>query len=79
MPGWISGESHDRAARGRDVNVTDLSMHGIGFRDAVQSYRIGACHWLVVNGGAMRLSTRIRVISCRKNDAGGYDVGAKFF
>ena len=79
MPGWVSGESHDRAARGRDVTVNDLSMHGIGFRDARSPYRIGACHWLVVNGSVMRLSTRIRIVSCRESDAGGYDVGANFF
>jgi hypothetical protein len=79
MPAWVSGESHDRAARGRDVSVNDLSMHGIGFRDARTPFRIGACHWLVVNGGAMRMSTRIRIVSCRPSDLGGFDVGAVFF
>lgn len=79
MPGWVSGESHDRSARGRDVTVVDLSMHGIGFRDTRGGYRPGATHWLVVNGGAMRMSTRVRIISCRPNEAGTFDVGAMFY
>lgn len=78
-PAYVSGESHDRSARGRDVVVNDLSMHGVGFRDPKAAYRIGACHWLVMNGTAMRLSTRIRIVSCRENPAGGFDVGAKFY
>jgi hypothetical protein len=78
MPGWVSGESHDRAARGRDVSVVDLSEHGVGFRDARGSYRVGAAHWLVVNG-TTRISNRVKIVSCRKNERGGFDVGAMFF
>jgi hypothetical protein len=78
VPAWVSGDSHDRSARGRDVGVVDLSEHGVGFRDGRGDYRIGAAHWLVVNGTS-RLSTRIRIVSCRRNRTGGYDVGAVFF
>lgn len=78
MPGWISGESHDRSARGRDVSVVDLSEHGVGFRDPRGGYRVGAAHWLVVSG-TTRISTRIKIVSCRKNDSGSFDVGAMFF
>ena len=78
MPAWVSGESSDRSARGRDVAVVDLSDHGVGFRDGRGDYHIGATHWLIVNGTS-RLSTRIRIVSCRRNESGGYDVGAVFF
>lgn len=77
--GWISGCNDDRSAKGSHVLVNDLSMHGIGFYDATMPYRTGACHWLVVNGGALRLSTRIKIVSCRENPNGGFDVGARFF
>ena len=79
MPGWISGGSNDRSARGNTIMVNDLSMHGVGFHDAANPYRVGSTHWLVVNGGAMRMSTRIKIASCRYTDEGGYYVGAAFF
>lgn len=81
VPGWVSGESSDRGAKGHRILVTDLSMHGVGFRDTSSNlpYRRGATHWLVVMGGAMRMSTRVRIASCRPNPEGGYDVGAAFF
>jgi len=80
MPAWISGESGDRGDRGHTVTVGDLSMHGVGFHDPAEArYRAGATHWLVVSGGAMRLSTRVRIVTCRPNPAGGHDVGAVFF
>jgi hypothetical protein len=78
-PGWISGCNDDRGAKGAHVLVSDLSMHGLGFYDAVNTYRIGACHWLVVSGGALRISTRVKIVSCRENPNGGFDVGARFF
>ena len=80
VPGWISGESTDRGAKGHKITVNDLSMHGVGFHDAGSTqYRRGASHWLVVVGGAMRMSTRVRIASCRPNPNGGFDVGAAFF
>lgn len=79
VPGWVSGESSDRSSRGRTVTITDISMGGVGFHDPTTHYRVGSTHWLVVNGGAMRMSTRIKVVSCRDTDEGGYFVGASFF
>lgn len=81
VPGWISGEQSDRSAKGHRILVTDLSMHGVGFRDTSSAlpYRRGASHWLVVMGGAMRMSTRVRIINCRPNPEGGWEVGAAFF
>lgn len=79
LPGWISGDTNHRNERGRQVTVTDLSMHGVGFIDAKQNYQIGARHWIVVNGNSLRISTRLRVVSCRQNDEGAWVVGAAFF
>ena len=79
VPAWVGGESSNRAARGRNVMVNDLSMGGVGFHDPAAPYRPGATHGMIINGGPMRMSTRMRVVSCRENPEGGYDVGAMFF
>jgi hypothetical protein len=79
IPAWVGGESSNRGAKGRNVIVTDLSMGGVGFHDAAAPYRPGATHWMIINGGPMRMSTRMRVVSCRDNANGGYDIGAAFF
>ncbi len=79
VPGWVSGDSADRSQRGNAVTVCDMSMHGVGFHDANNRYRIGSSHWLVVNGGAFRVSTRVKIVSCRDTDERGYYVGASFF
>ena len=79
VPGWISAECTDRGAKGRDITINDLSMHGVGFNDVSHKYRVGASHWLVINGGAMRMSTRIRIVGCRQNADGSFDIGARFF
>lgn len=77
VPGWVSGA--DRSSRGQNVTVSDMSMHGVGFHDPANRYRIGSTHWLVVNGGALRVSTRVKIVSCRESTEGGFYVGASFF
>ncbi|MFT3785529.1 MAG: hypothetical protein QM770_05120 [Tepidisphaeraceae bacterium] len=80
MPAWVSGDAVDRGSRGSQVIVTSLSMHGVGFRDPRTRYRVGAAHWVVVSGvSSMRISSRVKIVSCRENEQGGYDVGAAFF
>ncbi|HQY89345.1 MAG TPA: PilZ domain-containing protein [Tepidisphaeraceae bacterium] len=79
LPGWISGDTNHRNERGRNILVTDLSMHGVGFIDPTMNYQIGAKHWIVVNGNSLRISTRLRIVSCRQNEEGAYIVGAAFF
>lgn len=77
VPGWVSGA--DRSSRGQSVTVCDMSMHGVGFHDAKNFYRVGASHWLVVSGGTLRISTRVKIVSCRESEDGGFYVGASFF
>ena len=64
VPAWVGGESSNRAAKGRHVRVANLSITGVGFHDPVGHYRLGATHWLIVNGGPMRLSTRMKIVRC---------------
>jgi hypothetical protein len=60
------------------VTISDLSLHGIGFASNAQ-LEPDAIHWVVLDAGGLRASSRIRIISCRRRDAGGYDCGAEFF
>jgi len=79
IPGWVSADSSDRQGRGGSVTVVDLSLHGLGFHDESRRFSPGSTHWVVVSGDSLRLSTRVRVVSCRPSREGGYDVGAAFF
>lgn len=80
LPAWVSGDAVERGSAGSHVVVTDLSLHGVGFRDPRTRYRVGAAHWIVVSGvTSMRVSSRVKIVSCRENDQGGFDVGAMFF
>ena len=79
IPGWVSADSADRQGRGGSVTVVDLSLHGLGFHDESRRFSPGSTHWVVVSGDSLRLSTRVRVVSCRPSKEGGYDVGAAFF
>jgi hypothetical protein len=80
IPAWVSGDAVDRGSAGSQVVVTDLSLHGVGFRDPRTRYRVGAAHWIVVSGASsMRVSSRVKIVSCRENGQGGFEVGAAFF
>ncbi|MEM1012262.1 MAG: PilZ domain-containing protein [Planctomycetota bacterium] len=78
IAGWISGPVGQSQTTGRHVTLRDLSLHGAGFTSD-RAYRIGADHWIMVNRGPMRLSTRIRIASCTPRDDGNFDVGGEFY
>jgi hypothetical protein len=79
IPAWLSDAADGgRRAGQRQVQVTDLSMHGVGFQIDGPVDR-GASHWIVIATDRMHLSTRVRIVSVRPNDEGGCDVGAEFF
>ncbi|MGA3065670.1 MAG: hypothetical protein ABSF29_02365 [Tepidisphaeraceae bacterium] len=77
--GWVSGEAGNGNRQiSKTVNVFDLSLYGAGFISDVK-YETDAVHWMVLGGGALRASSRIRIVSCRLRDDGRYDCGAEFF
>ncbi len=57
--------------------IRDLSLEGVGFNSA-KRFTVGACHWLVVSHGLQRLSTRLRIASCKQIN-GLYEIGGEFF
>ena len=76
--GWLGNASGGSMSAGRFVAIHDLSLHGVGFRSE-RSCAVGAVHWLLINRGPMRLSTRLRIVTCRELQTGEWDVGAEFF
>lgn len=60
------------------VNMVDLSLHGVGFR-VEQAMTVGKLYGLEIRGNWMNLSSRIRIVFCRKRGNGEYDVGAEFY
>lgn len=76
--GTLFAPGHERHLLGTPVTMVDLSLHGTGFR-SIDALRVGQLYGLQINGDWMNLSSRIRIVSCRKRDDGEYDVGAEFF
>lgn len=74
---WISAET-GVGGSDRTVAVADLSLHGVGFTSD-DAFEPDGVHWIVIGLGMLRASSRLRIISCRKNDLGTYDCGAEFF
>jgi PilZ domain-containing protein len=77
--GWISSEAGSGGNEAsRTVDVIDLSLYGAGFISDDQ-FQPDAIHWMVLGGGGLRASSRIRIVSCRPRDDGRYDCGVEFF
>ena len=76
---WISSEAGNGEQKtNRTVDVFDLSLYGSGFVSE-EKYETDAIHWMVLGGGGLRASSRIRIVSCRLRDDGRFDCGAEFF
>ena len=79
IDGWMGGPGGRAGfASGRHVAVRDLSLHGAGLISDGPA-RVGERRWFLVNGGPLRLSTRMRVASCRPRPDGRYDIGGEFY
>ena len=78
LPAWLSPAGRRSASAGGQVRVADLSLHGVGMLSPTPM-ETGGAHWIVVNGGALRLSCRLRVVSCRRRGDGRYECGGEFF
>ena len=55
----------------------NISRHGIGF-ELPTALPLGAFYIIEIGVGEQRLCSEIRLVSCKKNDAGLYEVGAEF-
>ncbi len=75
---WLSAATCSKNSNGVSVKIRDLSLHGVGM---VTEHHLKKhdTHWLIVADHSLRLSTRVRIISVRKNEQGTYEVGGEFF
>lgn len=74
---WLSPEAGSCGSN-HHIVVTDLSLHGIGF-SSDEKLDVEAVHWMVLDSGGLRASSRIRIASCRPDANGVFICGAAFF
>jgi len=77
-PAWLSPEAQTKGGAARQVLVTDLSMHGVGFISS-QPLEADGVYWIVVGEGPLRASSRLKIVTCRCCNEGGYEIGCEFF
>jgi hypothetical protein len=77
-PAWLSAAAGSKSGNGFNVQVRDLSLHGVGF---ISSRKLdkNQSHWMVIADRSLRLSTRVRIAAVRERTDGQYDIGAEFF
>jgi hypothetical protein len=74
--GWLFLSDGDHAPA-REITVLDISRHGVGFTfDGPLD--VGAICRVRVGFGPKRLARRLRVVTCRPNDIGSYNIGGEF-
>ena len=59
------------------VMVTDVSLHGVGFRSPTK-LAADSLHFIEIGVGPLHLSSRLRIARISKRPDGSYDVGAEF-
>jgi hypothetical protein len=74
---WLSAEAGS-CGKNHHIVVTDLSLHGLGFKSDVV-LEPDAIHWMVLEAGGLRASSRIRIASCREDGNGSFECGGEFF
>jgi hypothetical protein len=77
-PAWLSAATGTKAGNGFNVQVRDLSLHGVGFISDRKLTK-NESHWMVIADRSLRLSTRVRVVAVRERTDGQYDIGGEFF
>jgi hypothetical protein len=77
-PAGSSSRTPGNPGGGGQVRVGDLSLHGVGLISP-KPIAEGAAHWMVIAGGALRLSCRVRIVACRQRTDGKYECGGEFY
>jgi len=71
--------SANAGARGTsiEVMVTNVSLHGVGFRSVVE-LREGEYFHIEIGVGPLHLASRLRVARCEPRPDGYFDAGGEF-
>lgn len=59
------------------VTVTDVSLHGVGFR-CTQQLALDAMFEIEIGVGPLHLSSRMRIVRSLRRDDGTWDSGGEF-
>ena len=74
---WIISPTATTTAERVEVTSVNISRHGVCFSLA-RAIPEGAFYVIEVLMGEQKIVSEIRVVDCRKDTAGRYDVGAEF-
>jgi hypothetical protein len=74
---WIISPTATKASERLEVTSVNISRHGVCFSLA-REIPEGAFYVIEVLMGEQKIVSEIRVIDCRKDAAGRYDVGGEF-
>jgi PilZ domain len=75
---WVVSPTSTRPAEERlEVAALNLSRHGVAFQ-VPQPLPEGAYYLIEIAVGAQRLTSEVRIISCRRSDQAAFEVGAEF-
>ena len=73
---WVASPTATSPDDRLEVTALNLSRHGVAF-EVPKSLPEGAFYVVVIGVGDQRLSSEVRIISCRQVGA-AYEVGAEF-
>jgi hypothetical protein len=74
----VRNENHvDPLDPGQQVMVTDVSLHGIGFRSD-QALSTETRYVIEIGMGPLHLTSRLRIVRVRRRPDGVFEMGAEF-
>jgi hypothetical protein len=72
----ISPTATEKSHR-KEVTSVNLSRHGVAFE--FTEPLANKAYWIIeIDMGTQRLTSEIRIIACRENENGSYQIGAEF-
>jgi hypothetical protein len=74
---WVFSPTATRDDDRREVQALNLSRHGVGF-EVPTAMPIDSFFMVEIGVGEQRLRSEVRIISCKRNGAGAFEVGAEF-
>ena len=74
---WVFSPTATREDDRREVQALNLSRHGVGF-EVPTAMPVDSFFMVEIGVGEQRLRSEVRIISCKRNEAGVFEVGAEF-
>jgi hypothetical protein len=74
---WLSSPTATSADDKLEVTSLNISRHGVGFELAT-ALPVGTFYVIEIGVGNQRLCSEIRLVACKKQESGLYEVGAEF-